>query len=122
MNIYIYIYRISEYTEMSFLEPKIKEIYHIHEKEKDNCFFYMKVDHDGVDEDGYESNLYTLYIYDQKNQTVHCYHCEQWYDSRDDDRFYLLKEIPAKKFFQSHDFNTLQLKKNDFKPLIKIVH
>lgn len=107
---------------MSFLEPKIKEIYRMYENEKDDCLFYMEIDHDGVDEDGYESNLYTLYIYDQKKQTVHCYHCEQWYDCRDDERFYLLKEIPAKNFFQLYDFNLYQLKKNDFKPLIKLVH
>lgn len=105
-----------------FLATKIQEIYSRFENVKDDCFFYMYLDHDGIDEDGYESNLYTLYIYDQKNQTVHCYHCEQWYDFRDDDRFYLLKEVPSKNFFQSHDFNVHHLKKNNFKPLINLIN
>lgn len=90
---------IRSYTE------DILNIYRKEAKESGKEFLYM-VDksHDGYDEDGPQSDLYDLMIWDKNESKIYIYHCEIWFSSSDDDHFYHIETISSKEFFKFRQF------------------
>lgn len=69
-----------------------------HDEDKE-IFYYLKVGHDGYDEDGPKSNLYDLYVWDRNDKCVYNYHLEIWFSLNDDKEFGLYKTMKEKDVF-----------------------
>ena len=99
---------------MSNIRNYIEDILNIYRKERDDWgkeFMYMvHQTHDGYDEDGPESDIYDLMIWDKNDRKVYTYHCEIWFGPNDDDHFYLIEDISSKKFFKFGQFHQKDFK------------
>lgn len=101
-------------SNWSKVRSYVEDVLNIYRKEgKDlnkEILYTVHKTHDGYDEDGPVSDIYDLMIWDKTGEKVYTYHCEIWFDCRDDDKFYLIQDKSSKEFF-----NYGQFSKKDFK-------